>query len=44
MVMEYCPGGDLYNKLVVDNPDGMDEKEASVIILKIVKALFHCHE
>ena len=44
MVMEYCPGGDLYEKLTKEKSDGMDEKEASAIILKVIKALIHCHE
>ena len=44
MVMEYCPGGDLFSKLHDDYPDGMEEREASEIMMKIVKALIHCHE
>lgn len=44
MVMEFCPGGDLYDKLLDDYPDGMSERHASEIIYKIVKALLHCHD
>ena len=44
MIMEFAPGGELYDKLIDDYPDGMDEKEASKMILKICKALLHCHD
>lgn len=44
MVMEFCQGGDLYDKLLNDYYDGMSEKQASEIIFKIVKALLHCHD
>ena len=44
MVMEFCPGGDLYDKLFIDYLDGMSEKQASEIIYKIIKALLHCHD
>ena len=44
MVMEFCPGGDLYDKLLDDYLDGMSEKQASELIFKIIKALLHCHD
>ena len=44
MVMEFCPGGDLYDKLFDDYLDGMSEKQASELIFKIIKALLHCHD
>ena len=44
MIMEFCPGGELYDKLLDDFPDGMPEREASKMILKICKALLHCHD
>ena len=44
MVMEFCPRGDRYDKLLDDYLDGMSEKQASELIFKIIKALLHCHD
>jgi calcium-dependent protein kinase len=41
LVMELCPGGDLYDMII--RKGSFNEKEASEIMYKIVKALNHCH-
>jgi calcium-dependent protein kinase len=41
MVMELCPNGDLYDMIIRNGH--LTEKETSEIMLKVVKALNHCH-
>lgn len=41
IVMELCPKGDLYDMIIRNG--SLSEKEASEIMLKVVKALHHCH-
>ena len=42
LVMEYCPGGELFSKIVKNNK-AMCELEAAIEIRKILRALQHCH-
>jgi len=41
LVMEYCPGGELIEKIT--NKTSFSEKEACKIMLDIIKAINHCH-
>ena len=42
LVMEYCNGGELFEK-ITKNLEHMSEKEAAKVMESIVKALIHCH-
>lgn len=41
-VMEYCEGGDLYNRLIANGP--FEEEVAKKIIEKLISALIHMHQ
>ena len=41
--MEYCGGGDLFEKIQT-NPDGISEKHAADIMYQVFYAMSHCHE
>jgi calcium-dependent protein kinase len=40
-VIEFCDGGDLYEKLI--NKSKFNEKESAIIIEQVLSALNHCH-
>jgi len=42
LVMELCSGGELFEK-ISEKPNHFSEKEAAVIIEKLLKAIIHCH-
>ena len=42
LVMEYCPGGELFEKIAEKST--FSEREASIIMYDIMLAIRHCHE
>lgn len=45
LVMEYCPGGELFDsqESFVKNSKGYTERDAAKIVIKCLEALQHCH-
>lgn len=41
--MEYCGGGDLFDKITSQEDGEMTELKASVIMKKLFQAINHCH-
>lgn len=41
IVMEYCPGGDLFQKVV--KQDKFSEAEAATVMEEVLRAINHCH-
>ena len=42
LVMEYCPGGELLDKVASEHRN-INEKEVSEIMCEIFRAISHCH-
>lgn len=42
LVMEYCPGGELIDRII--KKGRFTEKEAAGILSKLIKAVIHCHQ
>lgn len=43
LVMEYCPGGELFDKIANQKNQMFSEKEAAHIMKKLIRAINHCH-
>jgi calcium-dependent protein kinase len=43
LVMEYCPGGELFDKIAQQKDQAFNEAEACKIIEKLLRAINHCH-
>jgi len=43
LVMEYCPGGELFEKIASQKDQLFNESEACVIMEKLLRAINHCH-
>ncbi len=43
LVMEYCPGGELFEKIASQKDQMFGEGEASKIMKKLLRAINHCH-
>ncbi len=43
LVMEYCPGGELFDKIASKEDQVFNESEACTIMLKMFRAVNHCH-
>nr|CAC79947.1 protein kinase [Nyctotherus ovalis] len=41
IVMEYCPGGDLFQKVIKQNK--FNEAEAAIVMEEVLRAINHCH-
>lgn len=42
-VMEYCSGGELFNKITEQKDQYFNESEAAKIMKKLFRAINHCH-
>jgi calcium-dependent protein kinase len=43
LIMEYCSGGELFDKIVKEEKNGFNESEACIIMNKLFRAVNHCH-
>jgi len=43
LVMEYCPGGELFDKIASLENQVFNESEAANIMMKLLQAINHCH-
>lgn len=43
LVMEYCPGGELFDKIAAQENQVFNESEAALIMKKLLRAINHCH-
>jgi calcium-dependent protein kinase len=43
LVMEYCPGGELFEKIAQQKDQTFVESEAAKIMKKLLRAINHCH-
>ena len=43
LVMEYCPGGELFDKIASQKDQVFNESEAANIMMKLLRAINHCH-
>ena len=43
LVMEYCPGGELFDKIASQKDQLFNESEACVIMEELFRAINHCH-
>lgn len=41
--MEYCPGGELFDKIAAQKDQMFSEGEAAKIMKKLLRAINHCH-
>lgn len=43
LVMEYCPGGELFDRIAAHGDKAFNESEAASIMQKLLRAINHCH-
>lgn len=43
LVMEYCGGGELFDRITKSKDEKFDEKQAAIIMKKLLSAINHCH-
>lgn len=43
LVMEYCPGGELFERIAKSENQQFNESDAAQVISKLVRAVVHCH-
>jgi len=43
LVMEYCSGGELFEKIASQKNQVFNESEAASIMKKLLRAINHCH-
>jgi calcium-dependent protein kinase len=43
LVMEYCGGGELFDRITNSAEEKFGEKQAAVIMKKLISAINHCH-
>lgn len=43
LVMEYCPGGELFDRIAAQDNQAFNESEAASIMQKLLRAINHCH-
>jgi calcium-dependent protein kinase len=43
LVMEYCPGGELFKRITQKNESIFNESEAASIMKKLLRAINYCH-
>lgn len=44
IVMDYCPGGDLFSRISDDQMFFRNDELSKAVFLKIIDAMAHCHE
>jgi serine/threonine protein kinase len=43
LVLDYCPGGDLFDAITTRNPFWLNEERTRSICLQLIDAVAHCH-
>ena len=44
LVMDYCPGGELFDKILAQKNQLFTESDAAKIMKQLLRAIIHCHE